>query len=544
MSATSSRFQRGSSGWTTTSTSSSAVERPARGLAIAGEAQVRSVALVDPVEEGGLRIELAQQAERAVDQPVIEPSRCYQRRNRHGRRPILLLVLIAGPTASGKSALALALAQQIGGVIVNADSAQIYRDLPMLSAAPTAEERRSAEHRLYGVQDGALPCSAADWAEMARREIADVHASGRTPILVGGTGLYLRTLLDGIAPVPAIDPEVRARGARARRRGESRQAARRSIPTPRRGSSPRDTARISARARSHPVDRPHARRMAASSARAASPTRSSFRPLILLPPREVALRPLRRALRAHDRRRRGDRGRSAARAQAQPEPAGDARDRRSRAVALSARRTLARRGDRRRTAGDAALRQAAIYLVRAPAAGGLAAVPASRSTSTASAKRWPCSSRRARRRAMDLLRDADIDPAPLAGKRVAILGYGNQGRAQALNLHDSGIDVVVGLRGGSGSTIEAEAAGLADGAGRRRGGVGRRRDDARARRNPRGALPRDRAAAARGRRARLQPWPVGPLRLRRAARRPRRLHGRAQGPGHRAALALPARARA
>ena len=65
--------------------------------------------------------------------------------------------------------------------------------------------------------DGALPCSAADWAEMARTEIADLHASGRVPILVGGTGLYLRTLLDGIAPVPAIDPEVRRAGSRASR---------------------------------------------------------------------------------------------------------------------------------------------------------------------------------------------------------------------------------------------------------------------------------------------------------------------------------------
>jgi tRNA dimethylallyltransferase len=120
------------------------------------------------------------------------------------------LVLIAGPTASGKSALALALAQQIGGVIVNADSAQVYRDLPVLSAAPTNNELNAAEHRLYGVQDGALPCSAADWAAIARREIAEIHASRRTPMLVGGTGLYLRTLLEGIAPVPAIDPGVRA----------------------------------------------------------------------------------------------------------------------------------------------------------------------------------------------------------------------------------------------------------------------------------------------------------------------------------------------
>jgi tRNA dimethylallyltransferase len=121
------------------------------------------------------------------------------------------LILIAGPTASGKSALALALAQQIEGVIVNADSAQIYRDLKILSASPSDDERARAEHRLYGIQDGALPCSAADWAELARREIAAVHESGRTPILVGGTGLYLRTLLEGIAPVPAIDSEVRAR---------------------------------------------------------------------------------------------------------------------------------------------------------------------------------------------------------------------------------------------------------------------------------------------------------------------------------------------
>ena len=96
-------------------------------------------------------------------------------------------------------------------MIVNADSAQIYRDLRILSAAPTDEQMNSAEHRLYSVQDGALPCSAADWAELARREIGEIHARGRTPILAGGTGLYLRTIIEGIAPVPAIDPVVRAR---------------------------------------------------------------------------------------------------------------------------------------------------------------------------------------------------------------------------------------------------------------------------------------------------------------------------------------------
>ena len=121
------------------------------------------------------------------------------------------LVLIAGPTASGKSALALALAEQIEGVIVNADATQIYRDLPILSAAPTAAELKRAEHRLFGIQDGADPCSAARWAAMARHEIGQAHARGAVPILVGGTGLYLRTLLDGIAPVPEIDAEVRRR---------------------------------------------------------------------------------------------------------------------------------------------------------------------------------------------------------------------------------------------------------------------------------------------------------------------------------------------
>jgi tRNA dimethylallyltransferase len=121
------------------------------------------------------------------------------------------LALIAGPTASGKSALALALAERTGGVIVNADSAQVYRDLPVLSAAPTTDELARAEHRLYGFLDGSEACSAAGWARRARHEISDVHAQGRLPILAGGTGLYLRTLLDGIAPVPPIDPAIRGR---------------------------------------------------------------------------------------------------------------------------------------------------------------------------------------------------------------------------------------------------------------------------------------------------------------------------------------------
>ena len=119
------------------------------------------------------------------------------------------VALIAGPTASGKSALALELAERSNGVVINADSAQIYRDLPILSAAPDKADLKRAEHRLYGIRDGADSCSAAEWAELARGEIADVQAEGRLPILVGGTGLYLRTLLDGIAPVPPIEPAIR-----------------------------------------------------------------------------------------------------------------------------------------------------------------------------------------------------------------------------------------------------------------------------------------------------------------------------------------------
>jgi tRNA dimethylallyltransferase len=119
------------------------------------------------------------------------------------------LALIAGPTASGKSALALALAERTGGAIVNADSAQVYRDLPVLSAAPEADEIARAEHRLYGYLDGSVACSAADWAARARMEVAEIQSAGRLPILVGGTGMYLRTLLEGIAPVPPIDPAVR-----------------------------------------------------------------------------------------------------------------------------------------------------------------------------------------------------------------------------------------------------------------------------------------------------------------------------------------------
>ena len=95
-------------------------------------------------------------------------------------------------------------------MIINADSAQVYADLQIVSARPTATEMGGIEHRLFGHRDGAAPFSAAAWAAEAKSVIANAHRAGQLPILVGGTGLYLRTLLDGIAEVPPIDPAIRA----------------------------------------------------------------------------------------------------------------------------------------------------------------------------------------------------------------------------------------------------------------------------------------------------------------------------------------------
>ncbi len=119
------------------------------------------------------------------------------------------VALIAGPTASGKSAVALRLAERTGGVVVNADASQVYADLAVLSARPGADDLARAPHRLFGHVDGLEAFSAARWAHEARIEIDALHARGRLPILTGGTGLYLDTLLNGIAPVPDIDPAVR-----------------------------------------------------------------------------------------------------------------------------------------------------------------------------------------------------------------------------------------------------------------------------------------------------------------------------------------------
>lgn len=119
------------------------------------------------------------------------------------------IVIVAGPTASGKSALALALAEEFVGTIINADSQQVYRDLAVLSARPSAAEMARLPHRLYGVIDAAENCSAGRWLALAHQEIDAARAAGRLPILAGGTGLYLEALLNGLAELPPIPAAAR-----------------------------------------------------------------------------------------------------------------------------------------------------------------------------------------------------------------------------------------------------------------------------------------------------------------------------------------------
>ncbi|HEV8680603.1 MAG TPA: tRNA (adenosine(37)-N6)-dimethylallyltransferase MiaA, partial [Stellaceae bacterium] len=120
------------------------------------------------------------------------------------------VIIIAGPTASGKSALALGLAAALGGTIINADSQQIYRDLRILSARPDAADLARAPHRLYGYLDAAERGSVGHWRALALAEIEAAHRIGRVPIVVGGTGLYLRALQYGLASIPAIPAAIRA----------------------------------------------------------------------------------------------------------------------------------------------------------------------------------------------------------------------------------------------------------------------------------------------------------------------------------------------
>ncbi len=118
-------------------------------------------------------------------------------------------IVLVGPTASGKSGLALELAEQTGGIIINADSMQVYADVPTLTARPGGKELERAEHRLYGFLNDWENCSAAKWADLAAEEMRRAWKAGKLPILTGGTGLYIRALQEGFSSVPEVPEDVR-----------------------------------------------------------------------------------------------------------------------------------------------------------------------------------------------------------------------------------------------------------------------------------------------------------------------------------------------
>jgi tRNA dimethylallyltransferase len=123
----------------------------------------------------------------------------------------LPIAVLAGPTASGKSALALDIAQMLPTVIINCDSQQIYREIPIITAQPSTAEQAQVPHRLYGCISVAEHCSVAKWAALAKQEIADAHAAGKLPLLVGGTGMYIQAVIHGLSPIPEISMDTRTR---------------------------------------------------------------------------------------------------------------------------------------------------------------------------------------------------------------------------------------------------------------------------------------------------------------------------------------------
>ena len=119
------------------------------------------------------------------------------------------VVIICGPTGAGKSSLALNLAEKFKGVIINADSVQIYREIKILSGRPTSDDYRQAPHRLYGIMSIFKPCTLGIWRKMALETIRECELSGRLPIICGGTGLYIKFLLNELSAIPEIPPSIK-----------------------------------------------------------------------------------------------------------------------------------------------------------------------------------------------------------------------------------------------------------------------------------------------------------------------------------------------
>ena len=196
-------------------------------------------------------------------------------------------LLITGPTASGKSCLAIAVAEEFRGTVINADSMQVYRDLAVLTARPGPAETARVPHRLFGVLDASELCSAARWLALAEAEIATAARDGRLPVVVGGTGLYLKALLRGLAPVPEI-PVAARREARAlhKKIGAERFHAALAVRDPEgaAGLNPGDTQRL---IRAYEVVTATARSLRDWQREQSQVTRPGMAAVVLLPPREV-----------------------------------------------------------------------------------------------------------------------------------------------------------------------------------------------------------------------------------------------------------------
>ena len=195
------------------------------------------------------------------------------------------LLLVAGPTASGKSALALRLATELGGEIVNADALQLYRDLAILSARPAPEDEALAPHHLFGVADAADGWSVGRWLAAAGPVLEAIAGRGRSAIVVGGTGLYFRALTEGLAPLPAVAPAIRQESqARFDELGEAafREDLRHRDPAAETRIAPGDRQRL---ARAFEVHAATGRALSDWQADAAPPLVTDYRAVVLEPPR-------------------------------------------------------------------------------------------------------------------------------------------------------------------------------------------------------------------------------------------------------------------
>jgi tRNA dimethylallyltransferase len=207
--------------------------------------------------------------------------------NNADRRPV---VIVAGPTASGKSALALGLAEAFAGTIINADALQVYRDLPILTSSPDAAARARVPHRLYGWLDASERGSVGRWREAALAALVAAHAAGRLPLAVGGTGMYLRALRDGLAAIPSPPPQIRAEAAALYRElgGEGfRALLARLDPEAASILPPADRQRLT---RAFAVVRATGRPIGTWRRRQTEPAPYRFATILLMPPREALYR--------------------------------------------------------------------------------------------------------------------------------------------------------------------------------------------------------------------------------------------------------------